>query len=73
MALVELTQALSDTLAIRGAYCDTGNVDFPLTVGDPSPVMPETLYRLVLVTVWSGVRTGAALASFNCIFSAGSD
>jgi hypothetical protein len=71
----ELTQAFSETLAIRGAYCDTGNVDFEFPVGDPKPAMPDTLYLLLLllVTACSGGLAGKVFESFNCRFSAGSD
>lgn len=62
-----------------GAYCDTGK-DGPLPpyTGDPRPVIPETLWRLLLgyvckvgcVLVWLSLL---ARFSFNCKFRAGSD
>lgn len=51
-----LTQAFSVMLAIRGAYGETGNVDLPLTTGEPRPVMPDTLCRWELGTACRGGR-----------------
>lgn len=46
-AAVELlTQLLSETDSIRGAYWDVGNADVPF--GEPSIGVPDTLYRLLV-------------------------
>jgi hypothetical protein len=45
---------------IRGAYGDVGSPDWPLVEGDPSPVMPETLYLLLPDEVDICGRTGGS-------------
>ena len=43
-----LTHEPSATLVTRGEYWETGKLGpFPPGTGDPNPLMPETLYRLL--------------------------
>ena len=42
---LQLTHELSGILVMRGEYCETGRLGpLPFGIGDPRPVMPETLY-----------------------------
>lgn len=50
------TQALSDMLLMRGAYCDNGGPCLPYMEEAPIPDMLVTLYRLVFVIGASGGR-----------------
>jgi hypothetical protein len=69
---------LSETFCTFGAYGDTGKFCLPVEAGAPKPDMPETLYRLVLVTGARGGRLWLLdcwdeLESLSCICRAGSD
>lgn len=65
------TQTFSVRLDIRGAYCDVGTV-LPFSIGELKPVIPETLYRLLLKG-WTGGRGGTGGAWSLCRFRAESD